>query len=119
MFLDRLKLKLNLLKAAYRSQKKIIMSGGAGGKLDPTRLQVADISKTYNCVLVKLIRKRLRKEKIYKGIKVVFSDELPNRDSLILTDGANFKRSAYGTISYLPAAFGGVSASVVIRDLIG
>ncbi|HQV76858.1 MAG TPA: tRNA threonylcarbamoyladenosine dehydratase [Chitinophagales bacterium] len=117
--IDSITPKLNLLKAAYRSQKKIIMSGGAGGKLDPTRLQVADISKTYNCVLVKLIRKRLRKEKIYKGIKVVFSDELPNRDSLILTDGTNFKRSAYGTISYLPAAFGGVSASVVIRDLIG
>ena len=40
------------------------------------------------------------------------------RDSLILTDGSNFKRSAYGTISYLPAAFGGVCASVVIRDLL-
>jgi hypothetical protein len=35
-----------------------------------------------------------------------------------LTDGSNFKRSAYGTISYLPAAFGGVCASVVIRDLL-
>jgi tRNA threonylcarbamoyladenosine dehydratase len=37
----------------------------------------------------------------------------------MLTDGKNFKRSAYGTISYLPAVFGAVASSVVIRDLIG
>ena len=49
---------------------------------------------------------------------MVFSTELPDRNSLILTDGKNYKKSAYGTISYLPAAFGGVCASVVIRDLI-
>ncbi|MEZ5054949.1 MAG: tRNA threonylcarbamoyladenosine dehydratase [Chitinophagales bacterium] len=116
--IDSITPKLNLITAAYRLKKRIVMSGGAGGKLDPTKLQVTDLSKTYNCVFVKNIRKRLKKEKIYKGIKVVFSPELPNRDSLIMTDGSNFKRSAYGTISYLPAAFGGVCASVVIRDLL-
>lgn len=117
--IDSITPKLNLLIAAYRHKKRIISSGGAGGKLDPTKLKVADLSKTYNCVFVKTVRKRLKKEKIYKGIKVVFSTELPDKDSLILTDGTNFKKSAYGTISYLPAAFGGVCASVVIRDLIG
>ncbi len=116
--IDSITPKLNLITAAYRLKKRIVMSGGAGGKLDPTKLQVTDLSKTYNCVFVKNVRKRLKKEKIYKGIKVVFSPELPNRDSLIMTDGSNFKRSAYGTISYLPAAFGGVCASVVIRDLL-
>jgi tRNA A37 threonylcarbamoyladenosine dehydratase len=35
----------------------------------------------------------------------------------MLTDGSNYKKSAYGTISYLPATFGAVAASVVIRDL--
>jgi len=49
----------------------------------------------------------------------VFSPEEPIRESLMLTDGRNFKKSAYGTISYLPATFGSVCASVVIRDLIG
>jgi len=115
--IDSITPKINLLKAAHQLKKKIIMSGGAGGKLDPTKLMVADLSKTYNCVFVKTVRKRLKKEKIYKGIKVVFSSELPDRDSLIMTDGANYKKSAYGTISYLPAVFGGVCASVVIRDL--
>jgi tRNA A37 threonylcarbamoyladenosine dehydratase len=52
-----------------------------------------------------------------KGVKVVFSTELPDKDSLLYTDGSNFKKSAYGTMSYLPAAFGGTLASVVIRDL--
>lgn len=116
--IDSITPKINLVKAAYQLKKPIVMSGGAGGKLDPTKLMVDDLSKTYNCIFVKTVRKRLKKEKIYKGIKVVFSNELPDKNSLILTDGTNFKKSAYGTISYLPAAFGGVCASVVIRDLI-
>ena len=51
-------------------------------------------------------------------MKVVFSTELHQADSLLYTDGSNFKKSAYGTMSYIPAAFGGVAASVVIRDLL-
>jgi tRNA A37 threonylcarbamoyladenosine dehydratase len=91
---------------------------GAGAKLDPTQLRVVDISKTYNCPFAQYVRKRLKEFKIYKGVKTVFSPEQPIKESLMLTDGTKFKKSAYGTISYLPAAFGGVCASVVIRDLI-
>lgn len=116
--IDSITPKINLLVAAYRLNKRIVMSGGAGGKMDPTKLIVADLADTYNCVFVKTVRKRLKKEKIYTGIPVVFSTELPDRKSLILTDGKNYKKSAYGTISYLPATFGGVCASVVIRELI-
>ena len=116
--IDSITPKINLLKAAYASKKKIVMSGGAGGKMDPTKLIVADLAETYNCVFVKMVRKRLKREKIYTGIPVVFSTELPDRKSLILTDGKNYKKSAYGTISYLPATFGSVCASVVIRDFI-
>jgi tRNA threonylcarbamoyladenosine dehydratase len=53
------------------------------------------------------------------GIKVVFSPEENVKESLLLTDGSNYKKSAYGTISYLPAVFGAVCACVVIRDLTG
>ena len=49
---------------------------------------------------------------------MVFSPEKAIKESLMLTDGTNYKKSAYGTISYLPATFGAVAASVVIRDLI-
>jgi len=96
-----------------------VSSMGAGAKLDPTRLQVVDIADTYNCPFAQQIRKQLKRQYgIRKGIKVVFSPEEPIKESLMLTDGKNFKKSAYGTISYLPAVFGAVAASVVIRDLI-
>lgn len=116
--IDSITPKLIFIKTAYEKKVRIISSMGAGAKLDPTKLQVVDISKTYNCPFAQYIRKRLKDYKIRKGVKTVFSPEQPIKESLMLTDGTKFKKSAYGTISYLPAAFGGVCASVVIRDLI-
>ncbi len=116
--IDSITPKLTCIKATYRKGLRIVSSMGAGGKLDPTQLQVTDISKTYNCPFAQQIRKQLRNEGIRKGIKVVFSPEVPDRKSIMRTDGSNFKKSAYGTISYLPAVFGATAASVVIRDLI-
>jgi tRNA A37 threonylcarbamoyladenosine dehydratase len=98
--------------------QRLISSMGAGAKLDPTQIKVVDISKTMICPFAQQVRKMLKKDKIYKGIKAVFSPEEPMWESLMLTDGKNYKKSAYGTISYLPATFGAVAASVVIRDLI-
>lgn len=116
--IDSLTPKLTCIKAAYQKGLRIVSSMGAGGKLDPTQLQVVDISKTYNCPFAQQIRKQLKDAGIRKGIKVVFSPELPDKKSIMRTDGTNFKKSAYGTISYLPAVFGATAASVVIRDLI-
>jgi tRNA A37 threonylcarbamoyladenosine dehydratase len=115
--IDSITPKITFIKTAYEKKVRIISSMGAGAKLDPTQLRVVDISKTYNCPFAQYIRKRLKKFNIKKGIKTVFSPEEPIKESLMLTDGTKFKKSAYGTISYLPAAFGGVCASVVIRDL--
>ncbi|GAA4468606.1 tRNA threonylcarbamoyladenosine dehydratase [Nemorincola caseinilytica] len=115
--IDSITPKLTFIKAAHSAGLRIVSSMGAGAKLDPTRLQVTDISKTYNCPFAQQIRKQLRDYGIRKGIKVVFSPEEPIKESLMLTDGSNFKKSAYGTISYLPATFGAVLSSVVIRDL--
>lgn len=116
--IDSLTPKIHLIRAAKSRKVKIVSSMGAGGKMDPTHLKVVDISKTYNCPFAQFIRIRLRKHGISRGVKVVFSPEVVNKDSLMFTDGSNYKKSAYGTISYLPAAFGGVCASVVIRNLI-
>jgi tRNA A37 threonylcarbamoyladenosine dehydratase len=116
--IDSLTPKLTCIKAAYHKGLRIVSSMGAGGKLDPTQLQVVDIAKTYNCPFAQQIRKQLKDAGIRKGIKVVFSPELPDKKSIMRTDGTNFKKSAYGTISYLPAVFGATAASVVIRDLI-
>ena len=94
-----------------------VSSMGAGGKIDPTQIRVADIGNTYNCKLAQHIRKKLKKHDIRHGVKAVFSIEVPDKASLLYTDGSNYKKSAYGTMSYLPAAFGGTLASVAIRDL--
>ena len=117
--IDSITPKITFLRLAFEKKVKVVSSMGAGAKLDPTRLQVVDISKTYNCPFAQHIRKNLKNHGIRKGIKVVFSPEDPIKESLMLTDGKNFKKSAYGTISYLPAVFGATAASVVIRDLIG
>jgi tRNA threonylcarbamoyladenosine dehydratase len=115
--IDSITPKLTFIKMAYENKLPIVSSMGAGAKLDPTQLKVVDISKTWNCPFAQQVRKSLKKFNIRKGIKVVFSPEPPIKESLMLTDGRNYKKSAYGTISYLPAVFGAVAASVVIRDL--
>jgi tRNA threonylcarbamoyladenosine dehydratase len=115
--IDSITPKLTFIRLAYENKWSIVSSMGAGAKLDPTQLKVVDISKTWNCPFAQQVRKMLKKYNIRKGIKVVFSPEPPIKESLMLTDGKNYKKSAYGTISYLPAVFGAVAASVVIRDL--
>jgi tRNA A37 threonylcarbamoyladenosine dehydratase len=115
--IDSITPKITFLSTAFARGIPIVSSMGAGAKLDPTQLKVVDISKTIICPFAQQVRKELKRKNIYKGIKAVFSPEPPIKESLMLTDGRNFKKSAYGTISYLPATFGAVAASVVIRDL--
>ncbi len=116
--IDSITPKLYLLETSYLNKQRIVSSMGAGGKMDPTKIEVVDISKTHHCTMAQHIRKQLRYMKISKGIKAVFSSEPPAKHSLMTTDGSRFKKSAYGTISYLPAAFGLTCASVVIRDIL-
>jgi tRNA A37 threonylcarbamoyladenosine dehydratase len=116
--IDSITPKVTFIRGAFASKIPLVSSMGAGAKLDPTRLKVVDISKTHTCPFAQQIRKNLKRHGIKKGVKAVFSDEPPIKESLMLTDGKNYKKSAYGTISYLPATFGAAVASVVIRDLI-
>lgn len=115
--IDSITPKLFFIRQAYEMGLPFVSSMGAGGKLDPTQIRVADIGETFNCKLAHHIRKKLKKHDIRQGVKAVFSIELPDKKSLLYTDGSNYKKSAYGTMSYLPAAFGGTLASVAIRDL--
>ncbi|MGO1868276.1 MAG: tRNA threonylcarbamoyladenosine dehydratase [Sphingobacteriaceae bacterium] len=115
--IDSITPKLFFIRQAYEMGLPFVSSMGAGGKLDPTQIRVADIGETYNCKLAHHIRKKLKKHDIRQGVKSVFSIEPPDKKSLLYTDGSNYKKSAYGTMSYLPAAFGGTLASVAIRDL--
>lgn len=117
--IDSVSPKISLIKAAKKRKIKVISCMGAGGKKDPSKVLVRDLSKTNNCYLAKQIRKRLKKESnIVKGVKCVFSSELQDEKSLKLTDGTNYKRSFYGTNSYIPALFGLYAAAEVINYLI-
>ncbi len=116
--IDSITPKVNLIKTACRKKVKLVSSMGAGGKLDPTKLEVKDISKTFNCKMARYVRKQLKKDKIDRYFKCVFSSEVQDENSLKLTDGKNFKKSFYGTISYMPALFGCAVAAVAIRYII-
>jgi tRNA A37 threonylcarbamoyladenosine dehydratase len=116
--IDSVTPKLNLIIACKRKKVKVISSMGAGGKMDPAKVKIGDISNTENCFLAKTIKKRLKEVKIDKGIKVVFSSEIQDPESLRKTDGKNFKKSFYGTNSYMPGLFGLHAASYVIRGIL-
>jgi tRNA A37 threonylcarbamoyladenosine dehydratase len=116
--IDSITPKLNLLISARRQKVKIISNMGAGGKYEAGKVKVADISKTEYCPLAKTVRKRLKKEGISKGVKVVFSTEYPDQTSLKMTDGSNFKKSFFGTNSWIPAVFGLHSAETVVKHII-
>ena len=115
--IDSVSPKIYLIKTCFDTNQRFISSMGAGGKLDASTVKVADISKSYNCPFARTIRKRLKRHNIRKGFKVVFNHGELLRDSMKLTDGSNYKKSFYGTISYMPALFGLRMASEVIQDL--
>lgn len=114
--IDTLSPKLALIKGALDRKIPIVSSMGAGAKLDPTKMEICDISKTHHCPLAHMLRKRLHKMGIRRGFKAVFSAEPPIEGAMILCQEQN-KKSNVGTISYLPALFGIGCASAVIRDL--
>ena len=116
--IDSLSPKLALIITCKRKKIKLVSAMGAGGKTDPSKVMVRDISKTNNCILAKQIRKKLKKEQIHKGFRCVFSTEIQDENSLKMTDGSNYKKSFYGTISYMPAIFGLYAAAEVIRFLL-
>ncbi len=116
--IDSVTPKITLITAAKRRKIKLISSMGAGGKKDPSKVMVRDISKTHNCYLAKQVRKRLKKDQIHKGFRCIFSNEIQHEESLKMTDGSNFKKSFYGTISFIPAIFGLYAAAEVINYLL-
>ena len=102
--------KINLVEECNKRNIPIICSMGTGNKLDPTKFEIADISKTSVCPLAKVMRKELGKRGI-KHLKVVYSKEEPKRFD------ENNKRTP-ASISFVPSVAGLILASEVIKDLI-
>jgi len=116
--IDSVSPKLAWLLACKRLKIKIISHLGAGGKSDSSTVKVVNLADTHNCKLGAHIKKRMKRQGAsLRGIKAVFSSELQDKKSLKMTDGTKFKKSFYGTISYMPALFGLHGAAEVIRYL--
>ena len=116
--IDTLSPKLALIAATLERGMPLVSAMGAGAKTDPTRMEIADISKTHHCPLAHMLRKRLHKIGIRSGFRAVFSPEPIREGAMILCEEQN-EKSNVGTISYLPALFGIGCASVAIRSLLG
>ncbi len=115
--IDTLTPKVHLIKTCVENGIKIVSSMGAGAKLNPAKVQIADISKSYNCSLARMVRKRLGKVGIRKGIKVVFSSEKAIKSAL-KSQEEQYKKTITGTVSYQPAIFGLYISSYVIQSII-
>lgn len=124
--------KLDLIVEAKRRGLRIISSMGAGNKLDPTRFEVSDLSKTKMCPLARVLRKELRKRGV-TSLKVVYSREEPLTPretegsscamSCICPKGSErtctIRRQIPGSISFVPSVVGLILAGEVIKDLVG
>ncbi|HLS10687.1 MAG TPA: tRNA threonylcarbamoyladenosine dehydratase [Flavobacteriaceae bacterium] len=116
--IDTISPKVEWIIASIRLKIKVISHFGAGGKKDASKVQVARLHRTYNCKLAQHIKKRLKKRGVsFERVRAVFSSEMQDKDSLAMTDGTGYKRSYYGTTSYIPALFGLQGAAEVIRHL--
>ena len=114
--IDSVQPKQYVIVACKQKGVRVVSSMGAGGRLDPSKVQVADISQTFNCPFAQQVRKGLKRKGVRRGVTVVFSSELVSKDNMMMTEGNRFKKSFYGTISYIPALFGLHMASVVVRE---
>ncbi len=116
--IDTLSPKVYLIYHSIQKGLKIVSSLGSGARMDPTKITIKDISKSYNCRLGFLLRKRLRKLGVSKGFKVVFSEDKADENAVVVDEPGENKKSTVGTISYMPPVYGCFCASVVICDLI-
>ena len=113
--IDTVTSKLILIEEAKKAGTEVISSMGTGNKFDPTRFEVADISKTSVCPLAKVMRKELKVRGI-RGVKVVYSKELPQKPAESQETG---KRQIPGSLSFVPPVAGMILAGEVIRHIAG
>ena len=131
--IDHITSKLHLIRSCLERGIPIISSMGAAAKMDPTRIEVADISRTQKCRMARSVRKLLKRQGITTGVKVVFSTEeyreqkvkgggcrgnciCPNKDDQRFS--CEHRRVILGSISFIPGIFGLTMAGVVINDLV-
>ena len=115
--IDSVNCKFALVHTALQKGLPTVSSMGAGRRIDPSKILLADISKTHGCALARNVRHRLNKQGISKGLMTVFSTELPkDAGPMEEIEGAR-GRVVNGTASYMPGIFGLMLAGYVIQQL--
>lgn len=131
--IDHITSKLHLISACLQKGVPIISSMGAAAKLDPSKIAVADISRTHTCRMARAVRKLLKQRGISRGVKVVFSSEehreqevkgegckgdciCPNKGSQLFS--CEHRRIILGSSSFIPGIFGLTMAGVAITDIL-
>jgi len=114
--IDSISSKVALILRARELGIPIVSSMGTGNKLDPTRLEIADISETSVCPLARVMRRELRKRGV-ESLKVIYSREEPVHAYADTATG-KARRSVPGSISFVPPAAGLIAASVVVRGIL-
>jgi len=122
---DTIIYKVHLMKECLKRNIPIISSMGAANKMDPTRFRIVDISKTHTDPIAKVIRAKLRKEGIRRGIPVVFSDEKPimireDVRKVVGNDQSPIRKAQMPPSSnaFVPSVAGLIMASYVVRELL-
>lgn len=119
---DDVNAKVAIMEHCFQNNINIISSMGAANKIDPSKIKVADISKTHTDPLARVIRSRLRKLGITKGIQVVFSEETPLEkpagENDIFAEENNDGKVINGSLIFVTACVGMTAASVAIRNII-
>jgi tRNA A37 threonylcarbamoyladenosine dehydratase len=123
---DTISYKIHLIKQCLERKISIISSMGAANKMDPTKFQVVDISKTHTDPLARVIRTKLRKEGIKRGVKVVFSTETPMKPredvtkKIVPANAPEIRKAKQPPASnaFVPPVAGLIMVSVVVNDLL-
>jgi tRNA A37 threonylcarbamoyladenosine dehydratase len=116
--IDTLTPKVALLAEAVKKGHRVVSSMGSGGRLQPEKVEIADIADSHHCKFAYIVRKYLHRMGVRSGITVVYSPESVSKHAIRETQGEENKRSVVGTISYMPPVFGCFCASVVIRGML-
>ncbi|KAJ9127153.1 hypothetical protein QFC24_001390 [Naganishia onofrii] len=131
--IDNINTKIELLAHCHNNGLKVFSSMGAGAKCDPTRVQIADISNTYEDALARNVRIKLRRQGIHTGIPVVYSTEVPGEIKLLPLPDEEFEKGKVNELGAfddfrvrilpvlgpLPSIFGLHAANYILMDLAG
>ncbi|MBF0442884.1 MAG: tRNA threonylcarbamoyladenosine dehydratase [Oligoflexales bacterium] len=122
--IDDVPAKCALINYCYRNDIKLVVSFGAGGRLDPSAIKVTDLAGTRVDRLGRAVRRRLRDEYGFPdgpfGIKAVWSEEIP-REPFVFDDDVFKKKNKdlpFGTACFITSVFGMFCASVVCREFL-